>query len=142
MQSPTFPELGPDLGTWSSVRVGRHAGFDRVVHQFEGRGRPHYAVRYVDEPIADPSGEPVHVAGRAWLEVYVSSIGYPGVDGNSECPERSAPDLRGTVFAAAPSICGGFEALAQTFVGLDRQRPFRVLVLTNPSRLVIDVRTG
>jgi len=40
-------------------------------------------------------------------------------------------------------VYGGFEAVGQTFVGVrDRQRPFRVTVLTNPTRIVVDLASG
>ena len=34
---------------------------------------------------------------------------------------------------------GTFEADSQYFIGLDRRRPYNVYVLTEPTRLVVDV---
>ena len=139
--SSEFPNLGPDLGTEGAVRVGRHTGYDRVVWQFDGPDTPNFQVRYVDEPRGDGSGDPVEVAGDAYLEVIVTSLGFP--ESPDDCPKAvSSSRLAGTVFAEAGSFCGGFEGMGQTFVGLDEERPFRVAVLENPSRLVVDVRTG
>ncbi len=139
--SSEFPNLGPDLGTEGAVRVGRHTGYDRVVWQFDGPDTPNFQVRYVEEPRGDGSGDPVEVAGDAYLEVIVTSLGIP--ESPDDCPD-AAPSSRlaGTVFAEAGSFCGGFEGMGQTFVGLDEERPFRVAVLEKPSRLVVDVETG
>jgi len=142
VSSPTFPNLGGDLGAIGLVRVGRHTGYDRVVWQFPGAGRPSFLVHYVDEPIGDGSGDPVDVPGDAFLEVMVSSLGIPPADaprpGNA-----SAASLAGTVIAQARPVYGGFEAVGQTFVGVrGGQRPFKVTVLEDPTRLVVDVYSG
>ena len=59
------------------MRVGRHTGYDRVVWQFTGTGRPTYQVRYVDEPTADGSGDVVDVRGDAYLEVLITIGRHP-----------------------------------------------------------------
>ncbi len=140
--SPTFPDLGGDLGGIGVVRVGHHAGYDRVVWEFEGTGPPSYSVKYVDEPIGDGSGDPVPVRGQAYVEVLITSVGIPP-DGTSRPPDASASSLSGTVIAQALAIYGGFEGYGQTFIGVrDRERPLRVTVLENPTRLVVDVANG
>ncbi len=142
VSSPGYPSLGGDLGTIGLVRVGGHTGYDRVVWQFPGAGRPSFQVHYVDQPLGDGSGDPVDVAGDAYLEVVVKSLGYP--DSVDKClPDAAGATLAGTVFAEANSFCGGFEGVGQAFVGVrDRERPFRVAVLTNPTRLVVDILSG
>ena len=142
VSSPRYPNLGGNLGAIGLVRVGRHTGYDRVVWEFPGSGRPSFQVHYVDEPIADGSGDLVDVPGDAYLEVMISSVGIPAADaprpGNA-----SAASIAGTVVAQARPVYGGFEAVGQSFVGVrDRQRPFKVSVLRNPTRLVVDVYSG
>ena len=138
-RSPTFPGQGGDLGVGRAVRVGAHDTYDRVVYEFTGSGVPAYAVRYVDQPIADPSGKRVTVAGDAYLEVYVAALGYGDGAGSAPSPVSSSA-LAGTVIADSGVLTFGFEGIGQTFVGVrDRERPFRVTTLTAPSRLVIDV---
>ena len=47
------------------------------------------------------------------------------------------------MIAQAMPVYGGFEGYGQSFVGVrDRQRPFKVTVLTAPTRLVVDVYSG
>lgn len=140
--SPTFPDLGGDLGGIGRVRVGHHEGYDRVVWEFPGSGRPTYKVHYVDEPLADGSGDPVSVEGDAYVEVLVTTVGIPP-DGTRRPPDAAASALAGTVIAQAHAIYGGFEGYGQAFIGVrDEQRPLRVTTLTNPTRLVVDVFNG
>ena len=140
--SPTFPNLGHDLGSAGLVRVGHHTGFERVVWEFPGTGPPTYKVHYVDEPIGDPSGEPVPVKGKAYVEVLITFVGMP-TDGTTPPKDATASAMSGTVIAQANAIYGGFEGYAQTFIGVrDKQRPLRVTTLTNPTRLVVDVFNG
>lgn len=141
VRSKSFPDLGGALGDVGAVRVGHHDGFDRVVWEFPGTGTPSYQVRYVDEPIADGSGDPVEVAGLAYLEVIVSRLDIP--DSADACPgDASAGSMKGTVVQQAHSYCGGFEGVGQAFVGLDEERPFKVSVLKSPTRIVVDVANG
>ncbi len=142
VSSPTFPDMGGDLGGVGVVRVGRHSTYDRVVWEFPGAGRPTFRVGYVDEPTADGSGDRVAVRGDAYLEVVVSTVGIPAA-GSSRPADASAGSLAGTVIAEAKAIYGGFEGYGQSFVGVrDRERPFRAFVLSSPTRLVVDVSRG
>lgn len=137
--SPTFPDLGGDVGGIGKVRVGHHEGYDRVVWEFPGSGRPTYKVHYVDEPLGDGSGDPVPVDGKAYVEVLVTMVGIPP-EGTPRPKDASATALSGTVIAQAIAIYGGFEGYGQAFIGVrDKQRPVRVTTLTNPTRLVVDV---
>lgn len=140
--SPTFPDLGGNIGGIGVVRVGHHTGFDRVVWQFPGSGRPTYRVHYVEEPTADGSGDAVDVAGDAFLEVMITTVGIPS-DSTPRPRNASAASIAGTVVAEALPVYGGFEGYGQAFVGVrDRERPFKVSVLRNPTRLVVDIYSG
>ena len=142
VSSPRYPNLGGDLGAIGVVRVGRHTGYDRVVWQFPGTGRPSFQVHYVDQPIADGSGDVVDVPGDAYIEVMISAVTIPA-ESVPRPKNASAASIAGTVIAQARPVYGGFEAVGQTFVGVrDRERPFRVAVLTNPTRLVVDIYSG
>jgi hypothetical protein len=140
--SPTFPGLGGDLGGIGRVRVGHHDGYDRVVWEFPGSGRPTYQVHYVDTPLGDASGDPVPVRGEAFVEVLITTVGVPAA-GTPRPPDAPASALAGTVIAQAIAIYGGFEGYGQAFIGVrDEQRPLRVTTLTHPTRLVVDVYNG
>jgi len=120
-----------------SVRVVAHGSGDRIVLTFTGDGRPGWAVHYVDEAVVDGSGEVVGLAGDAIVQVDVS--GTPTqVSGTSRPVRRS---LAGDVVDLR--AVAAWEGVTQVFVGIDGgRRPFRVSVLTTPSRLVVDVGRG
>ena len=142
VSSATFPNPGGDIGAIGLVRVGRHTGYDRVVWQFPGSGRPTYQVRYVTTPTADGSGDLVDVAGDAYLEVMITSVGVPAASAPRP-GTASAASIAGTVIAEARPVYGGFEGYGQSFVGVhDEQRPFKVTVLRDPTRLVLDIYSG
>lgn len=139
--APGIPDLS-QAGVGVAARVGRHTGYDRVVYEFNGPQPPRFVVRYVDEAIGDPSGEVVDVDGDSILEVLAYGVYYPE-HGEPAPPPVSAASLRGTVVASVTPIYGGFEGIAQQFIGLrGEKRLFRVFTLTGPSRLVIDIQTG
>ncbi|NHA69381.1 AMIN-like domain-containing (lipo)protein [Phycicoccus flavus] len=138
-RSPAWPRLGPSVGIGVASRVGRHAGYDRVVYEFTGTGTPTYRVRYVDEPKDDVSGDPVDVPGDSYLSVGLTTVETPGGD---DAPPRdpSPRSLEGTVVTYAPAIWGGFEGRGDGFIGLrGERRPFRVTTLSDPTRLVVDI---
>lgn len=123
----------------SGVRTGVHDGYDRVVYELTGgSGTPGYRVGYVDRAVEDPSGEVRPVDGDAVLQVWLVGTAYP-VEGG---PQEFADDLRpadGDVEHVVRPLT--FEGMTQSFVGVDDgPRPFRVLVLADPARVVVDVQ--
>ncbi|MGL5860064.1 MAG: AMIN-like domain-containing (lipo)protein [Phycicoccus sp.] len=121
------------------MRFGRQEGYDRVVYEFSGTGPADYLVQYVEEPIAEGSGDVVQVAGDAYLQVLVTALAYPEGD-EQPPPDVPASALEGTAVAESSALFAGFEGMGQVFVGIrGGQRPFRVTALREPTRLVIDV---
>jgi len=123
----------------TDVRTGRHDGFDRVVYELtDGQGTPGYRVGYVDEAVEDPSGEVREVHGDAILEVWLVGTTYPVEGGPQEFPEDLHPDDGDVQHVVRPLT---FEGMTQSFVGVDDgPRAFRVIVLSDPARVVVDVR--
>ncbi len=136
-----YPQPGDPIGYGTAVRVGHHDGYDRVTFEFSGSGTPSYRVQYTDSPHSQGSGDPVQVAGDSYLQVTVTSVGVP--DGSSPAPSMTTPATDGTVFAQVEGIWGGFEGYGETFLGINgTDRPFRVTVLQDPMRVVVDVANG
>lgn len=123
------------------VRVGGHDCFDRVAFELGGTGLPGYAVSYQPGPITeDASGEPVAVAGSAFLVVRMEPASGFDVDAGTPTyagPERIAGPGGGPVAEVVRS--GDFEAVLTWVIGVEGERPFTVNELGDPSRLVIDV---
>ena len=83
------------------------------------------------------------MAGDAYLEVDDQLRGHPARRTRRDRATPPRASLAGTVVAQALPVYGGFEGVGQAFVGVrDRERPFRVAVLTNPTRLVVDIFSG
>ncbi|MGY1699001.1 AMIN-like domain-containing (lipo)protein [Geodermatophilus sp. SYSU D00766] len=138
--SPDTAEASADARvTVTDVRTGRHEGFDRVVLEVGGAGTPGWDVRYVDAAASQGSGEPVEVAGAAVLRVTVTGAGYPfdtGVEefaGPDPLPGQGTANVTEVVFDAT------FEGTTVAFVGTRAQAPFRVYLLQDPVRVVVEV---
>ena len=149
LSAPAFPAntavdteepTGGPLGV-SAIRVARQQGFDRVVLQLGGKqaGQPGWRVEYVDEPTQDGSGDPVEVAGAAYLSVIVTGTGYP-MDTGVEEPKTKRLAGRGTAVVKEVVLDGVFEGQTGAFIGVSKRLPFRVFRLADPARVVIDVR--
>jgi len=143
-----FPaDLAPDTADASAgallspvnLRFGVQEGFDRVVLDLEGTGQPGWFSRYVDEPTADGSGAPVELAGEAYLQTAVKGVIYPTEAGAKEFvgPQRFQPDSAGVVEEVVYGSV--FEGQVDVFIGLSSKQPFRVFLLENPTRIVIDI---
>jgi len=129
---------GAQLLTVTNVRVAANEGFDRVVFDLDGDGSPGWRVEYVDEALDDGSGIPIPVEGGAVLQVRVAGTGMPmdtGVEEYSGDPVNlSGAAVQQVVYRFV------FEGYSTAFVGVDEQRPFRVFVLQDPLRVVVDVQ--
>ena len=127
------------VATQSAVRVARHDGFDRLVLEFEGDELPSYHVEYVDRPVRQcGSGDVVNVAGDGWLLIRLEPARAHDDDGRATIEQRSArPAL--PVLIETKLICD-FEAQVEWVLGMSSPNPYRVLELSQPVRLVVDVR--
>ena len=128
------------------IRSGRHVGYDRIVFEFTG-SPPAYDVRYVDQVRQDPSDRPVRLQGTAFLSVVMPGgtldttlqVDDPAKAQSYKGPRRLQPDLSAVQEIA---VAGDFEGVLSFGVGLDRRSAFRVLRLSDPARIVIDVATA
>jgi hypothetical protein len=128
----------PPVGspTLVGLRAGRHPGFDRVVFQLDGPIPSYYSVRYVPVVRLDGSGEPLRLRGGAFLEVVVRAPTHDQDGHPVLSPTRLRPDFPALREVNAPA---SFEGQTTAGIGVSRRVGFRVLELTNPSRIVIDL---
>lgn len=116
----------------TSLRIGHHDGYDRVVVQLSSAGIPTWSVRYTDA--TGPGGGPVTVDGVAFLRVGLQTAAEPGVQTSSSVTAESG-------LIAQAKTTGFFEGAEEALVGVrDTGLPFRAFALTDPGRIVVDVR--
>ena len=128
------------------IRSGSHYGFDRIVFEFSGPASAH-DVRYVDQVRSDPSDRPVALRGNAYLSVVMPGgtldtslqVDDPARARSYKGPRRIQPDLPAVKEIA---VAGDFEAVLSFGIGLDSRTAFRVIRLTEPGRVVLDVATA
>lgn len=126
-----------------AVRVAKQDGYDRVVFELDGKeaGEPGWRVEYTDDPAQQGSGNPVKVEGAAALAVFITGTGFPFDTGATEVNDD--PTLPADLTVIEDVVLGAtFEGQYEAFIGTTREAPFRVFRLSNPTRVVIDVRNG
>jgi hypothetical protein len=128
----------PTTPTLVGIRAAHHSTFDRVVFVFSGGLPNSHQVGYVDKLIADGSGKPVRIAGRAILQVRLS---------RATASDSSGPTAPARVAFALPNVMtavqsGDFEAVTTYGIGLAKRTAFTVSTLTGPPRVVVDVRAA
>lgn len=122
------------------VRVGGHAGYDRVVFEFRD-GLPEWSLDRAEPPFRhDASGMPVVVEGESFLRLIMRGGTKQQEDGGSsyDGPTDFDPNLPVLVDLVEG---GDFEAQSTWYLGLASEACPRVTLLTEdgPPRLVIDV---
>jgi hypothetical protein len=154
---PTTQAPGPGTPTWTSgptvvnrtvavppvprllgIRSAAHPeGYDRVTFDFQ-QTLPGYEVRYVDEVIADGSGEPVDVPGRRFLQITFRPAQAHDDSGTQSVTPRSK--TLNYPMLEAYAITGDFEGVLTVVLGLDDVVGYRVGELPGqPGRIYIDV---
>src|SRR3954466_906713 len=125
--------------TVRDIRLGRQDGFDRVVFEVGGTGSPGWDVRYVDQASSQGSGEAIDVAGDAVLQVSLTGAGYPYDTGVTEYSAAGPLTAAGTENVTEVVFDATFEGTTEAFVGTKTRAPFRVYLLQNPTRVVLEV---
>lgn len=121
-----------------AVRSASQPGFDRIAFEFDSAGLPAWRAEYVDRPVVNcGSGEPVRVAGDAWLQ-----ISFSGAQARSEKGESTAGarrrKLAQPIARELVRTCD-FEGEITYVIGVARPNAYIPRIMSAPSRLVIDV---
>jgi hypothetical protein len=131
---PACPQPGSYL---TGIRVGQHAGYDRVVFQFSG-GLPAYGAEYVRAVYADPKGTVVPLPGQAYFRVVFRGA-------SATCAPTASRTYAGPSVLTpygpqllAVSAAGDFEGYLSFGIGLAARGSYHVWSLTAPDRVVID----
>jgi hypothetical protein len=131
---------GMSPATLRDVRTAAHEDFDRVVLEFEG-GIPGYHIEYVDRPIREcGSGHAVPVAGQGWLRVRMEPARAHEFMGESARSSITNRNRSLDYFALQQLVLTcDFEAQVEWVLGVRSPNRYRVLELSQPARLVVDV---
>jgi hypothetical protein len=121
-------------GTVFNLRAANHTSFDRLVIGLPTtNGVPSFRITQQSSATftQDPSGQPTTLEGSAGLRLV-----FQNTDITSGAPSDIKPNL--PEMREVKNI-GNFERVVSYGIGLSKPACFRVLELSGPSRLVIDV---
>jgi hypothetical protein len=122
--------------TVSALRIAHHDGYDRLVIGFAtSNTMPQYQLsqQATAHFVRDASGQPATLEGSAGIRAVLRNA-----DITPGAPTDLKPDLPAIREVAQ---IGNFERVVSYGVGLATPACFRVLELSGPTRLVIDVQT-
>jgi len=122
--------------TVSALRIAHHDGYDRLVIGFAtSNTMPEYQLtqQATAQFVRDASGQPVTLEGSAGIRAVLRNA-----DITPGAPTDLKPELPAIREVAQ---IGNFERVVSYGVGLATPACFRVLELSGPTRLVIDVQT-
>lgn len=120
-------------------RIGLHDGYDRLVVEYtpEQDEPGWYSEGVVNVIYNAGRGDAVDIPGVQFLQVQVAGVRYPegnemDLDFNPEIPQGSV--IQGV------EISYPFEGMHEINIGLAEGSQYRVIHLTEPSRIVIDIK--
>ncbi len=126
----------------SGFRVGSHPdeGYDRVVVELTGPGTPGWNAMWVEQAHSQGKGEPIELAGSHTLVVYGTGATMPlGEDVPGALDKGRRESVPGGTGIVEADLQLTFEDQFQVTLGTGTQ-DYRVFSLTEPTRLVVDVR--
>lgn len=135
-------EVAPPLAFIDAVRTGTntgYAGYDRLVLEFKDAttGTIQLIPRANAKFVTDPQGKTVIVAGKYGLLIKI--------DGADNHTAYTGPtDFKTPTYPGIKEVreVGDFEGKVQWAVGLASSACYRAMIMTSPTRLVIDIRNS
>ena len=116
----------------SGIRISSNPGYTRLVIDLTSHGVPAWTARYTEA--SGPGGGPVQIEGKAFLRVALKTGADPGNQGQNDTKLSPGP-------VAEAKTTGFFEGSEEVLIGMrEGETPFRAFALTDPGRIVIDVR--
>jgi hypothetical protein len=137
--STTFTAKQPPLSAYiDAVRTGAHAGYDRLVIEFQNgqtasiKLQPQTGTSFTRDGI----GDSVKLAGNDGLLVSMFST-------DAHTAYSGPTDIK-TGFTGLVEVrkVGDFEGYVHWGLGLTKPACYNAFILTNPTRLVIDIQTS
>lgn len=123
----------------NEIRTAAHDNFDRVVFEFDEPTLPGYHIEYIDKPVRQcGSGNAVQLKSDGRLEIRFYPANAHTDDGKPTIASRAfSPNL--SILKELRSTCD-FEAEVAWVAGVSSPNEYRVLELTNPTRLAVDIK--
>ena len=119
----------------TGIRAATHEGFTRVVLEFSGKGTPGvWRAAWTDEAVEQGRGLPIDVEGEAVLDLVID--GTPMTASNTPYPSGTHTRA-GDVDVVSD---GTFEDNTHVVIGSPTTRQFQIGFLSDPVRMVIDIR--
>lgn len=119
----------------TGIRAATHEGFTRVVLEFSGEGTPGvWRAAWTDEAVEQGRGLPIDVEGEVVLDLVID--GTPMTASNTPYP--SGTHTRAGDLDVVSD--GTFEDNTHVVIGSPTTRQFQIGFLSNPVRMVIDIR--
>ena len=119
----------------TGIRAATHEGFTRVVLEFSGEGTPGvWSAAWTDEAVEQGRGMPIQVEGQAFLDLVID--GTPMTAAANPYP--SGTHTRAGDLDVVSD--GTFEDNTHVVIGAPATRQFQIGFLSNPVRMVVDIR--
>lgn len=119
----------------TGIRAATHEGFTRVVLEFAGKGTPGvWSAAWTDEAVEQGRGLPIQVEGQAALDLVIDGTPMTA----TENPYPSGMHTRAGDLDVVSD--GTFEDNTHVVIGAPAPRQFQIGFLSDPVRMVIDVR--
>lgn len=127
-------------GVETDLRFGVHDGYDRVVVEMSGDGAPGWLAQWVTSAATEGKGDPITVTGDRMLQVLGRGTTMPVTDDLAKVAYtgRGLHEVGGTAITQVWMDLT-FEGQFQLVLGTTTDQ-YRVFTLSNPTRLVIDVK--
>ena len=119
----------------TGIRAARHEGFTRVVLEFAGKGTPGvWSAAWTDEAVEQGRGLPIQVEGEAVLDLVIDGTPMTA----TESPYPGGTHTRAGDLDVVSD--GTFEDNTHVVIGAPTSRQFQIGFLSDPVRMVIDIR--
>ena len=119
----------------TGIRAATHEGFTRIVLEFSGEGTPGvWRAAWTDEAVEQGRGLPIQVDGEAVLDLVIDGTPMTA----SENPYPGGMHTRAGDLDVVSD--GTFEDNTHVVIGAPAAREFQIGFLSNPVRMVIDIR--
>ena len=119
----------------TGIRAATHEGFTRVVLEFSGEGTPGvWSAAWTYEAVEQGRGLPIQVEGEAVLDLVIDGTPMTA----SENPYPSGTHTRAGDLDVVSD--GTFEDNTHVVIGAPAPRQFQIGFLSNPVRMVVDIR--